>query len=448
MKKTFLEETLLFVNIIKWAVLSTVTGLITGTGAAIFIKLLGWTNGTVQSYRYYFIFLPVALFLSSLVTKYLAQDTEGNGTDKVIEAVHKKGGKINLSLIPAKLTATIITLTGGGSAGKEGSCAEIGAGLASGISDIIKLNKEDRRKIVICGISAGFSTVFGTPVAGALFAIEVLVLGKVVHEVLFPSLVSAVIGFHVAKSLGIVYFHQTIVVSSKSTEGLFVYVMLGGLCFGLVALLMIEALKYSEKLADRIKIWKPFKGLIAGIILVLLTLVFSPAYLGLGIDTIESTVQGQDVALYTFLAKILFTVITLSMGGSGGILTPVFFIGVTAGSAFAQVFHMDTGFFAAIGLVSVLSGVANTPVAASVLAVEMFGPHISPYAAIACLVSYIASGHRSIYPSQVLGTTKSSSVTLPLMKDFRNLEEIQTEKRPEKVINMLNKTSSKDQENK
>jgi H+/Cl- antiporter ClcA len=167
MKKTFIEETVLFISIIKWAVLATLVGIIVGLSTTIFLKALGWSTGLIQSHQYYFFFLPMVLFLSSLIVKYLAPDAEGHGTEKVIEAVHKNWGRIKLAVVPVKLIATIITLAGGGSAGKEGPCAQIGAGMASGIADLLKLSKEDYQKVVICGISAGFSTVFGTPIAGA-----------------------------------------------------------------------------------------------------------------------------------------------------------------------------------------------------------------------------------------------------------------------------------------
>lgn len=434
MKKTFVEEIVLFISIIKWAILSTLVGLVVGISTTLFLKVLGWSTDKVQSHNYYFVFLPLVLFLSSLIVKYLAPDAEGHGTEKVIEAVHKKWGKMNLAVVPVKLAATIITLAGGGSAGKEGPSAQIGAGLASGLADILKLNKEDRKKIVICGISAGFATVFGTPVAGALFAVEVLVLGKVLQEVLFPSLVAAIISHQVAKSFGITYFHQTISMSNSFSRVFFLEVMLSGIFFGLVALLLIEALKYSEKMAKKLNIWKPFKGLIGGALLVVLAFVISPDYLGLGVNTIESSISGATVYPLAFLFKILFTCITLSMGGSGGILTPIFFIGTTAGCTFAYIFNLDPGTFAAIGMVALLSASANTPISASVMAIEIFGPQISPYAAIACVVSYIAAGHRSVYPSQVLGATKSSSISAPLMKDFCSIEEVDFENKPGKLI--------------
>lgn len=436
MKKTFVEEAVLFISIIKWAVLATLTGIIVGLSSTFFLKSLGWSMDWAQTHPYYFLLLPVALFLSSLMIKYLAPDAEGHGTEKVIEAVHKRWGKIKLAVVPVKLAATIITIAGGGSAGKEGPSAQIGAGMASALADLLRLTKEDRKKLVICGISAGFATVFGTPVAGALFAVEVLVLGKILQDVLFPSLVAAIISFQIAKFFGLTYFHQLIHLG-RFSQVLFIEILLSGLFFGLVALLLVETLKLAEKLSKRLTLWKPFKGLIGGTIIVILALILSPRYLGLGVNTIETAINGGHVPALAFVWKMLFTSLTLSMGGSGGILTPVFFIGTTAGSTFAHIFHLNPAVFAAIGLVALLAGAANTPIAASVMAIEMFGPQIGSYAAIACVVSYIAAGHRSVYASQLLGVTKSASISAPLMKEFESIDGVNVENKPGKIIHWI-----------
>ncbi len=442
MKKTFLEEVVLFVSIVKWSILAILVGVIVGLSSTLFLKTLGWSTDVVQPHRYYFLFLPLVMFVSSLIVKYLAPDAEGHGTEKVIEAVHKRWGKIKYAVVPVKLVATIITLAGGGSAGKEGPSAQIGAGMASALADVLKLSKEDRKKIVICGISAGFASVFGTPIAGALFAVEVLVLGKVLQEVLFPSLLAAIISFQICSHFGINYFHQSIQMASFS-QTFFIEVLLSGVFFGIVALLLVEGLKLAEGLTKKVIIWKPLKGIIGGVLLVILALVVSPMYLGLGINTIESTINGAHVPALAFLWKIVFTSITLSMGGSGGILTPVFFIGATSGSTFANLFNLDPGIFAPIGFVALLAGAANTPIAASVMAIEIFGPQIGTYAAIACVVSYIAAGHRSVYSSQILGITKSSSISAPLMQDISSINEIKVDNRPGKIIYLLKKLFSK-----
>lgn len=436
MNKKFLEETVLFVSIIKWAVLATLTGVFVGLLATVFLKALGWSSAWVQTKPYYFLLLPAALFLSCLIVKSLAPNVEGHsteGTAQAIEAVHQRWGKVKLSTVPVQLVATIITISGGGSAGKEGPCALLGAGTASWLAGLLKLTKEDRKKLVICGISAGFATVFGTPVAGALFGVEVLVLGKILQEMFFPSLVSAVISVQIAKAFGLSYFHQSLHLGQFS-QVLFVEALLSGLYFGLVALLLTQTLKIMKKVSQKLTIWKPLKGLIGGVFMIFMTFILSSRYLGLGLNTIDTAIRGGHVPVLAFVWKILFTSITLNMGGSGGILTPLFFIGTTAGSTFAHVFHLNPALFAVIGMVAIVAGAANTPIAASVMAIEMFGPQIGSYAATACIVSYIASGHRSVFSSQLLGVTKSASINGPLMKEFGRIDAVEVEEKPGKII--------------
>lgn len=439
MNKKFLEETVLFVSIIKWAVLATLTGIIVGLFTTVFLKALGWSSAWMQTKPYYFLLLPVALFLSSLLVKYLAPVAAGHsteGTAQAIEAVHQRWGKVKLSNVPIQLVATIITISCGGSAGKEGPSAFLGAGTASWLAGLLKLTKEDRRKLVICGISAGFATVFGTPVAGALFGVEVLVLGKILQEMFFPSLVSAIISVQIARSFGLSYIHQSVNVRQFS-QALFVEVLLSGLYFGLVALLLTQTLKVMKKLSQKLTIWTPLKGIIGGVLMILLTFILSSRYLGLGLNSIETALRGDQVPVLAFVWKILFTSITLNMGGSGGILTPLFFIGTTAGSTFAHVFHLNPSLFAVIGMVAIVAGAANTPIAASVMAIEMFGPQIGSYAATACIVSYIAAGHRSVFSSQLLGATKSPSINAPLMKELEKIDGVEVEEQPGKVIHFI-----------
>ncbi|HAM51219.1 MAG TPA: voltage-gated chloride channel, partial [Nitrospiraceae bacterium] len=200
MRKKVLESSVLFISISKWIFLASIAGTIVGFSTAIFLKLLGLSMDIAKEYKYYFVLLPLAMFLSVIIVKYLAPEAEGHGTEKVIEAVHKRSGKINPLVVPVKLLATIITIALGGSAGKEGPCAQIGAGLSSVMSDLLRFDDKDRRKLVICGISAGFATVFGTPIAGAIFGVEVLFVGGLLYDVLLPSFVAGIVGYHVSSS--------------------------------------------------------------------------------------------------------------------------------------------------------------------------------------------------------------------------------------------------------
>ena len=339
----------------------------------------------------------------------LAPEAEGHGTEKVIEAVHRHDGYIKAIVVPVKLITTVITLACGGSAGKEGPCAQIGGGLASIVGNLLHFDKADRKKLVICGISAGFASVFGTPIAGAIFGIEVLFIGGIMYEVLLPTFIAGVMGYQVSSALGVSYFYHQIDFVPAFTELFFLKVMFAGILFGICSLLLIETLNLSQRLSENISWWAPLKGLLGGAVLILLTLLLSTDYLGLGLDTIEATLAGARTAWYAFAAKIVFTCITLTFGGSGGMVTPVFFIGATFGSLLAGILGVDPATFAAIGMVALLAGAANTPIAASILAVELFGPQIAPYAAVACVTSFLMTGHRSVYPSQVFAIMKSSS---------------------------------------
>jgi len=209
MQRKLVEQFTLLVSVIKWTCYASIVGILVGLGTAAFLKTLAWTSGQFARVPDYYLFLPLTLAVCSVFVAWLAPEAAGHGTEKVIEAVHQRMGKIPLMVVPVKLIATVITLAGGGSAGKEGPCAQIGAGLASAFGGLLRLEGVDRRKLVICGISAGFATVFGTPIAGALFGVEVLVLGQVMYDVLFPSFVAGIVGFHVATQLGVNYPNLT-----------------------------------------------------------------------------------------------------------------------------------------------------------------------------------------------------------------------------------------------
>lgn len=416
------EQSVIFVSILKWFVLATFVGLIVGLSTTVFLKILIWSTDFTKQYSYYFLLLPVALFLSAAIVHSLAPEAEGHGTEKVIEAVHKRSGKIRARVVPVKLLATVLTIAMGGSAGKEGPCAQIGGGLSSSLADLLRLGDHDRRKLVICGISAGFSSVFGTPLAGALFGVEVLFMGNLLYEVLLPSFIAGIVGYQVSSALGITYFYRPINFVPVFSESFFIKVALGGIFFGFISFLFIEIIQIGRRLSRQIKIWKPLKGGIGGLFLVGLTLVFSQKYLGLGLETIQLCLTGGCTPWYSFLLKSVFTSITLNFGGSGGIVTPIFFVGATSGSVFADLFKLDAATFSAIGLVALLAGAANTPISASIMAVELYGSMIAPYAAVACVISFLMTGHRSVYPSQVLAIKKSESFHVEIGEEIEKVE--------------------------
>lgn len=419
-KQSLVEETVLFVSVFKWICAAAGVGVVVGLSTAVFIKILLWAQHLSSQWEFYYFLLPVALAVSVFLVRFFEPDAEGHGTEKVIEAIHKRSGKIRASVVPVKLAATIITLAAGGSVGKEGPCAQIGAALASQFADLFRLSDEDRKKLVICGISAGFASVFGTPISGAIFGVEVLFVGSILYEVLLPSFVAGLIGYKVAAACGVPYFYHPI--SQVPAGGLFfLQVTAAGIFLGLCARLFIGILQAGKYCSARLRI-NPFgKAFLAGLVLAGLTLLVSPRYLGLGIETIQDTLNGSSPPWYSFILKAVFTSITLSFGGSGGIVTPIFFVGSTAGACFAGLFGLDVSIFSSIGLVALLAGAANTPISAGMMAVEMFGPAIAPYAAIAAVLSFLMTGYHSVYPSQILLVRKSASLNVQIGQEINSV---------------------------
>lgn len=419
MKREFEEESIIFASIAKWFFLATLTGAVIGLASALFLKVLNFSIQTGERYHYYFLLLPAGLLVSVLIRKMTGDESRGLGAE--IEAVHKKSGKIKPRAVLLKLFATVVTVATGGSAGKEGPCAEIGAGISSILSDVLRLNKYDRKKLVICGISAGLAAVFGTPISGAIYGIEVLAVGSILYDVLMPAFVAGITAYHVSSALGIQYFSYKITVVPVFGEAFLLKVVAAGLFFGLCSFLLIYSLRIGRSLVDRIKVGESLKAVMGGIVLVGLAFAVSPQYLGLGLKTTENVLSGADIIWYAFIMKMIFTSVTFSSGGCGGIVTPIFFIGAAAGSLFAKVLGLDPATFAALGALSVMAGATNTPIAASIMALELFGTAIAPYATIACAVSFLMTGHRSVYPYQLLGVQKSSMLKVDLGTEMENV---------------------------
>ncbi len=256
-KRAAAEESIMLISVLKWTVLATITGVIVGLSSGGFLKLLAWSTGYSSRYSYYYLLLPAGFFISSVLVRYLAPEAKGHGTEKVIEAVHKRSGKIALPVVPVKLAAT---LEAGGSVGKEGPSAQIDAGLASAFADLFRFGNADRKKLVICGISAGFASVFGTPIAGSIFGIEVLFIGGMMYEVLLPSFIAGIISFEVSSHLGVSYFYHQIKFVPAFSSLFFSKVILAGIFFGICSLLLIEGLKLGERLAAEMRFWLPLRG--------------------------------------------------------------------------------------------------------------------------------------------------------------------------------------------
>jgi H+/Cl- antiporter ClcA len=439
MKRRVIEESVLFISILKWLFLATCVGIIVGISTTIFLALLHKGIGYVSGISYYYLLIPVGLLSSTLLVKYFAPDARGHGTEKIIEAVHQNSGKIKLSVVPVKLLATIVTISLGGSAGKEGPAAQIGAALCSGFADLFHFGDRDRRKLVICGISAGFATVFGTPIAGAIFGVEVLFVGGLLYDVLLPSFVAGIVGYQISSALGITYFNQPINFVPVFSSLFFLKVCMSGIFFGIVSLLFIEMLNMFEYLSHKMPLGEEWKALIGGASLVVMTFFLSTRYLGLGLETIRTSIEGNAVPWYSAILKMFSTSVTLGFGGSGGIITPIFFVGSSAGNLLGHLPGFNLAVFSAIGMVSLLAGAANTPISASIMAVELFGSQLAPYAAVSCVISFLMTGHRSVYPSQILSISKSSSLNVKHGQEMRHVQEVEYKPRKRSLLGLISR---------
>jgi H+/Cl- antiporter ClcA len=358
--------------------------------------------------------LPIALPLSVWIIRTFSADARGHGTEAVVAAVHQRSGRVDWLVAPVKLGATVVTLAFGGSVGKEGPAAQIGAALTSLFADVLRLNDDDRRRLVICGISAGFAAVFGTPVSGALFGIEVLYLGRIDYSLIFPALVAGIVG-HLVCGVPAPFprLPDSFAGSEQATTTL--VALASGAIFGLVALLLIESLRFFERMLRGFENRPYLLASGGGAALVALYTVAGRGYAGLGTDTIDGVLAGTTpVVGAAFLLKIVATSLTLEVGGSGGVLTPIFFIGATSGAVLAPLFGVSPALLGSVGLVAVLAAGANTPIAASVMAMEILPAPVGVHAALAAATAFIIVGHRSVYASQKLGFAKSGGLDIDL----------------------------------
>lgn len=410
-----IEFVVMLATIIQWLFLATLTGVIVGAGTSLFLHGLFAASGATEAVPLWLqmILLPAGGLLNGLLLFYGYRLNRTGLGDGVIAAVHNQSGRMPLRTMAIKPVAAIITLASGGSAGKEGPCAHIGGSLASALGRLFGLNVELQKRLVACGVSAGFASVFGTPIAGAIYGVEVLAIGQVRHDFLFPAIVAGVSSFEISKFLGIPYQYYNIGLLPHFSELVFIKTILIGVICGIVAAIFVEGISLARSLFNRLKsrfgLWPPLMPLAGGLLMSALILVIPTDYLGLSLPLMDRALAGEQMPYLGFFWKALLVAITLGSGFYGGIVTPQFVIGAITGNAFAHLLGISPMLGAAVGLVSVVASASNTPVAAIIMGVELFGGVAGTvYVAGAAIAAYVIVGHRSVYPDQLVAYTKSS----------------------------------------
>jgi H+/Cl- antiporter ClcA len=386
--------------VLAWIAFGAVAGVAAGAASALFLWLLAEVTTFRGDHEVIVFALPVAGLAIGLVYARLGAGIKA-GTSLVIDTIHDGGPEIPFRMMPMVLVGTVLTHLFGGSAGREGTAVQMGASLADWVAHRVRMTPELRRALLAAGVAGGFGSVFGTPIAGAMFGIEFVVLGRLEYRAAVPAALAAVVGDQVTRGLGIVHTAYPTVAATALTPLLAAKWLAVAAAVAATSVGFIELTHFLKRRGER---HVPHLGLrmaFGGAIVVgLWQLVGTSDYLGLGVPTIVHAF-GDPVPSYAFALKLVFTAITLGAGFLGGEVTPLFFIGATLGAALAPVLGVPQPLAAGVALAAIFGAASNTPIALSIMAVELLGWHVLPHVAIVCGIAYVLAGRRSIYPAQL-----------------------------------------------
>lgn len=404
-QKLWSEQLRPLIDLLRWLPIASLVGVMAGSASAFLLVSLNWATNVRESHRWLILLLAPAGLLVGCLYHYLGKSVEA-GNNLLLEEVHDPKAVIPLRMTPLILLGTIITHLFGGSAGREGTALQTGASLADQLTRPLRLTASHRRILLMAGISAGFASVFGTPLGGAIFGIEVLAIGTLSYDAIGPCFVAAFVGEFVTHAWGVNHtLYRVESVPALNLSGM-LSAMAAGVIFGLVGMAFAKTTHAISHLAKRLIAFAPLRPFAGGLIVT--AAVFSlgtTKYIGLGIPTIVASFHTK-LPPYDFAAKFLFTAVTLGAGFKGGEVTPLFFIGSTLGNAISHVLPLPSSLLAGMGFVAVFAGAANTPVASTLMAIELFGAEAGAFAGIACVMSYLCSGHTGIYHAQRVGRSK------------------------------------------
>ena len=389
-------------SLIQWIGLGAAVGALAGAASALFLFLLGEVTRYRDGHELIVYFLPAAGLGIGLLYARFGESIKG-GNNLVIDTIHDEGPEIPLRMMPMVLAGTVLTHLFGGSAGREGTAVQMGASMADYVSHRAKLGRALRRQILAAGVAAGFGSVFGTPIAGAVFGLEFVVLGRIEYEALVPALVASIVGDLTTRGLGIVHTAYPSPPHVELTPLLCAKWLVFAAAVALVSIAFIELTHFLKRQGERrIKVLGVRMAIGGAAVVVAWKLIGTSDYLGLGVPVIVRAFSDSQVPDWAFAAKLGFTAITLGAGFLGGEVTPLFFIGAALGGVLAPVLGIPRELGAGVGLAAVFAAASNTPLALSIMAVELLGANVLPHVMLVCVVAYLISGHRSIYPSQRL----------------------------------------------
>lgn len=391
-------------NFVKWIVLAIIVGVVVGGASSFFAGCIKLVTKTRGENPWLFLCLPIAGLV--IVFMYQKIDKYDGGTNQVLSTIRSKDD-VPLKSAPLIFVATLLTHLTGGSAGREGAAIQFGGSIGNQLGRIVHLDEFDHHVMVMCGMSAAFSAVFGTPMAAAVFAMEVVSVGVMYYAALLPCVVASIIASEFAAGIGIhpESFHVVNIPELSVESGIKMLIIAAG-C-GLISILFCVALKFAAGMYTKYLKNPYIRVFVAGLIVIGITILLNTKdYMGAGSELIARAIEYGKVRPLDFFWKIILTAITMRAGFRGGEIVPAFCVGATFGCLAGQILGFPPSLATASGMVAVFCGVTNCPITSMLIAFELFGFAGVSYYLIAIAVSYSLSGYYSLYKNQTIVYSK------------------------------------------